>query len=424
MTGLSARCCSTLSVYNINKHLALRTLRVIYIIFLMTITVAVPRGHAGRRLPHQPRLSLIQILSIYYPVFKSLMGALDTKSLVSLCQTCRGLRSEVQSCEWNVNTKLMPFVHGPRTFRSILGESEALIYGDFATGFFYRMASKTLAIIAKASKADGVQAYLQTQGYHLVGEERVRLGSVTRFRRGELSITLRKTRLIPIQAILSRTPTTQAMNFISWNRAYSMFPKTTFLDHEVVPLKGADADVRAEIAKCGELGWFLRANASPHEELSRTNRRIGDPRTWKMDLDTLRVKQPGIPTTVLEYSSFGIQQPTVSLETTWYQLEESLKYSISVKPLTSQVLEYRYTCSRQEPLNCLLQTLKRYTLAQMLYLMPKTKFESIFQGASPADSDPDGLKFDHPPGWSYKDDILPDLWARLGLDGDSSHGSL
>ncbi|KAK8106641.1 hypothetical protein PG999_010000 [Apiospora kogelbergensis] len=189
------------------------------------------------------------ILSIYYPVLKSLIGALDTKSLVSLCQTCRGLRSQVQSWVWNINTKLMPFVHDPQAFRSILGASEALIYGDFATEFFSRTTSKTLAIMAKATKADPVQAYLQTQGYLLVGEERVRLGSVTRLRRGELFIILRKTRLIPIQAILSRTPTTQAMNFIAWNKAYSVFPKTTFLDHEVLPLKGADKDVRAEIAR-------------------------------------------------------------------------------------------------------------------------------------------------------------------------------
>ncbi|KAK8120279.1 hypothetical protein PG999_004399 [Apiospora kogelbergensis] len=143
----------------------------------------------------------------------------------------------------------MPFVHDPQPFRSILGASEALIYGDFATEFFSRTTSKTLAIMAKATKADPVQAYLQTQGYLLVGEERVRLGSVTRLRRGELFIILRKTRLIPIQAILSRTPTTQAMNFIAWNKAYSVFPKTTFLDHEVLPLKGADKDVRAEIAR-------------------------------------------------------------------------------------------------------------------------------------------------------------------------------
>ena len=424
MNGFSARCSSTLFIYNINKHLTLRTLPVIYIIFSMTVTVAVQRGPAGRRLPYQPRLSLIVILSIYYPVFKSLMGALDTKSLVSLSNTSRGLRSQVQFCEWNINTRLTPFVVDPQAFRSILGASEALIYGDFATEFFSRTTSKTLAIMAKATKADPVQAYLGTQGYELAGEERVRLGSVTRFRRGELFIILRKTRLIPIQAILSRTPTTQAMNFIAWNKAYSVFPKTTFLDHEVLPLKGADKDVRAEIARCGEFGWCLGVNASPHQELSRTHRRIGDSRTWKMDLDTLRVTQPGTPTAVLEYSSFGIQQPTVSLETTWYQLEESLKYSISVKPLTSQVLKYRYTCSRQAPPEHLRQILKRHTLAQMLYLMPKTKFESITWGASPADFDLDGMKIDHPPGWSYKDHILPGLWASLGLDGDSSYGSL
>ncbi|KAK8106678.1 hypothetical protein PG999_010037 [Apiospora kogelbergensis] len=318
----------------------------------------------------------------------------------------------------------MPFVHDPQAFRSILGASEALIYGDFATEFFSRTTSKILAIMAKATKADPVQAYLQTQGYLLVGEERVRLGSVTRLRRGELFIILRKTRLIPIQAILSRTLTTQAMNFIAWNKAYSVFPKTTFLDHEVLPLEGVDKDVRGEIARCGEFGWCLGVNASSHQELSRSHRRIGDSRTWKMDLDTLRVTQPGTPTAVLEYSSFGIQQPTVSLETTWYQLEEGLKYSISVKPLTSQVLKYRYTCSRQESPERLRQILKRHTLAQMLYLTPKTKFESITWGTSPTDFDLDGMKFDHPPGWSYKDHILPGLWSSLGLDGDSSHGRL
>ena len=89
MNGFSARFSSTLFVYNINKHLTIRTLPVIYIIFSMTVTVAVQRGPAGRRLPYQPRLSLIVILSIYYPVFKSLMGALDTKSLVSLSNTKR-----------------------------------------------------------------------------------------------------------------------------------------------------------------------------------------------------------------------------------------------------------------------------------------------------------------------------------------------
>lgn len=229
----------------------------------MTLTTTILGGQAAKLLPRQSCPSLLVIISTCYPIFKSLISMLDTKSLLSLCRTCKEIRSRVQAGEWNINTRLMPFINNPHTFRGIIGASEALIYGDFATRFFYRILSKTLTITINTTKADRLQAYLRIQGYELVGHERVTLGTISSFRRGDFSIVLKKTKLIPIRAILSRTATTQAMNFITWKRAYSVFPKTTFIKQDVFPLEPTDRHVQAEIARCIELGWSFSVNASP-----------------------------------------------------------------------------------------------------------------------------------------------------------------
>lgn len=140
-----------------------------------------------------------------------------------------------------------------------------------------------------------------------------------------------------------------------------------------------------------------------------------------MELDAYRVKQPDVPITALEYSSFGIQPPKDLDGVTWYELEESLYYSINVTSFSSHALRYRYTRPRHDPFKRLRQILKRHILAQILYLMPKHDRQQLVRSDYPKEFDPESSKFEHPEGWSYRDHVLPDLWERLRLDRAASH---
>ncbi|KAI0460642.1 hypothetical protein F5B21DRAFT_16865 [Xylaria acuta] len=126
------------------------------------------------------------------------------------------------------------------------------------------------------------------------------------------------------------------MNFISWNKAYCIFPRATLLFGETVTLTGPQ-DNNVELQrKYSRRGWRLRTApvfmdkyqlavlASRQKDQSRdkkksylghfyplgtgalNDRRIGGDDTWTMTLNTAGVEKPPQPDSVLEYSSFKI----------------------------------------------------------------------------------------------------------------------
>lgn len=68
----------------------------------------------------------------------------------------------------------------------------------------------------------------------------------------------------PLGLILENYSTTPVVNFISWNKAYSVFPFPTFIRHEGFYLKPrGDANERM-INKYTVRGWELQKPLSPN----------------------------------------------------------------------------------------------------------------------------------------------------------------
>ncbi|RYP71509.1 hypothetical protein DL771_004764 [Monosporascus sp. 5C6A] len=123
----------------------------------------------------------------------------------------------------------------------------------------------------------------------------------------------------PVQAILRWYYTTAVVNFISWNKAYSIFPRATFLLHETIPLKPVSDFYGSRHAKWSKRGWRLRTeavytsgadNEQPLGYLGRNgDRRIGDRDTWVIRLDgATQVEKSSsfVPDSVLDYSGFRV----------------------------------------------------------------------------------------------------------------------
>ncbi|RYO88120.1 hypothetical protein DL766_000679 [Monosporascus sp. MC13-8B] len=113
---------------------------------------------------------------------------------------------------------------------------------QLAEGFFERVTrpdSILHVVVEDGSKFEQLKAYLLKIGYQMARgltfekdtssgitkyEEHVRSGSNVQ----SAKITLEAMRWLPIEAILRRTPTSCVINFISWNKAFSIFPRLTY----------------------------------------------------------------------------------------------------------------------------------------------------------------------------------------------------
>lgn len=136
------------------------------------------------------------------------------------------------------------------------------------------------------------------------------------------------TQVIPMKAILRGVYSTALMNVITWNKAYCLFPKTTFLGEETYPLIGQQKERYVPLhAKLESRGWPWTTQ-SPFWEHGRSWtetkdcwlgtreargdtsywwRRIGDKRSWVIPLATDGINTLEIPDSVIDFSEFRLK---------------------------------------------------------------------------------------------------------------------
>lgn len=76
-----------------------------------------------------------------------------------------------------------------------------------------------------------------------------------------MPVKLFVTKFAPVQIALSRSATSAGVNFITWNKAYSIFPQATFLAYETVPLQPLNQALRGSLIKCSIRGWRMRTES-------------------------------------------------------------------------------------------------------------------------------------------------------------------
>lgn len=114
----------------------------------------------------------------------------------------------------------------------------------------------------------------------------------------------------PVDLILRNFGTTAVVNIISWEKAYSLFPVSTFVHYDSFLLRSRSQGNAALLAKYTARGWNNRGPL-PRDYRGvnhpvRECRRIGDRWTWGLPLDVNGVVKADKQTEELEKVCFSI----------------------------------------------------------------------------------------------------------------------
>ncbi|MCJ1392446.1 hypothetical protein MMC18_005313 [Xylographa bjoerkii] len=367
----------------------------------------------------------------YYPMFDRLYSYLDVSDIVALTRTCKqfsGLDKLLLNTQWNVDRRLRRFVGNPKEFRALLGRHDALVSGDFALQFFERQVRQDCDLdifVRKGSDTLALCNYLtDTEDYT---SSPIKYGesseqdipptttlTLSRLDRDQIDfrkpkITLHCSHDIPLQEILETTYTTSLMNIISWNKAYSIFPLPTHIQHKTYLLTNLDDHFGALLSEQSRRGWDVQDVLWQEEESPfhpvQFERFIGDELTWIIPFDVDDMEQSKTPDQVLEYSQFGLDK-VIHL----VQHQEFYNYRISTIIFEACTMRYRYTHSGFNESfwnDFVSDRMDRLTRLQLYLMEPKHRPLHAFD-------DPDfGVhegSFAKPPDWKYYDDKIPEWY--------------
>ena len=100
---------------------------------------------------------------------------------------------------------------------------------------------------------------------------------------------------------------TSDMNFISWNKAYSLYPRSTFIRRETsllnIHIHKDHGDYIKELRELLEWGWTHVGQLDDNLKGS-IERFVGEPNSWVVPCNVAEVTHSKIPDTVLELSKF------------------------------------------------------------------------------------------------------------------------
>jgi hypothetical protein len=239
----------------------------------------------------------------------------------------------------------------------VQGICNALITGDAARHFFSRHADAFVSLTLNVSKEHRafLVTYIEAEGYVPVRNEDKDDGELplVQYKKHEahdvsLLVTIDCDQDCALYNLLDWADTTASINLISWNKAFSLFPYSTFVKQEAY-LTQTLSDDRAKIiaelhdyegVKTKTLCW--EKMDTPGYKTIRRHRRICDKYTWVMDLNTTGVEDPGIPDAVLESSTFQLRRWTVEADGYLGTDEPVPRYVVDCAQFLHPVLKYSY----------------------------------------------------------------------------------
>ena len=111
----------------------------------------------------------------------------------------------------------------------------------------------------------------------------------------------------PLQGILQEASNTASLNFITWDKAFSLFPLSTFIWHKVYVRDQCAKTTQTELR---QMGWTLVAPYIPNPRSPshpvQHERRVGDRRTWSIVLNTDGIQSSKTPDSIIENSFFSM----------------------------------------------------------------------------------------------------------------------
>lgn len=239
--------------------------------------------------------------------------------------------------EYNFNVQLKRWFNDPVAFRTVQPKCDALIIGDFARQFFSRKSSFTNDLVLSVDYVQYFQMVgsLQSDGYTPVDMETDLYCERLANRSGALSVYTKHhtdgavrtvelrhetnylREIPPVVFFLQTAATTTKLDFIPWNKAYSLALYTTYIQNEPNPLCGDEKLLEASSAQHVLEGiqdmdvsvfewWSGNGDLPSVDARICCTRRIQDSHTWIMKLAIDGVSVPVVPDYVLEAATFEI----------------------------------------------------------------------------------------------------------------------
>jgi hypothetical protein len=246
----------------------------------------------------------------------------------------------------------------------------------------------------------------------------------------------------PIRSILAGFHSTVVLNVISWNKAYSIFPDATFLHRETFALQPLDDGSQNAIAKYAGRGW-KNSSENQRRESRRTPRsatssetplpespkiprsltsenfdifrRVGDTKTWVVELDIESVVKPLTPDFVLEHACFCPSM--LSSEASNRRDLVGPSFQVLCPLYEHPMLRYKYCEENSMPfwhdMQTRLNDLARIEIEKLDEEDRPDWFNDFF--AVPGAQGQPNYNFldplDKPSTWSYCDDLVPQWYA-------------
>ncbi|GKU22822.1 hypothetical protein FLAG1_10015 [Fusarium langsethiae] len=244
----------------------------------------------------------------------------------------------------------------------------------------------------------------------------------------KIKIRITRTTKSPIQVILSSASTTAYTNVITWNKAYSIFPRQTLVDHKFFPLRSLDDEFGTELSELSLQGWTARDIIWPDHDKEKVDhvvgiRRIGDKRSLVIPLDTESVVTPSASDDVIELTQFKISERFNSPSRIGHNhrfvhtaiqnsATKSTSLQIQTKTLTSSVLRYDYTTADNEWYMFAIERAQRWAWLE-LYKLKQEDRPTQDTMSSPLISDISiTADFEPPQSWDYADDQMM-AWYQM-----------
>jgi hypothetical protein len=400
-----------------------------------------------KAVPLPPQAPLVRLMTRYTPIQDAVLAHLDNRDVLALSKTTRAFRDFfklVERTQYNINDFLKPFV-SPQAFRSLHAQHNVLIAGPAACCFMARKPLSELPshhgyfnylVFEKGPHAIALFTYLNSERYPPIlppsinGQNRTSVWWRAAQPDGPIKrIIVVETLSTPVLKLTGQACSlTCIVNFISWNKAYSVFPYHTWVENKAFALThiktviaAPSIDFQTWNTMGYDIGSLTAADQFPNFPLLTSQsslqgeRRIGDSKSWMIPLNTDGVTASPFPAHLIDYASFEviIVQSSIHGPGNWSQVKAQVVKDLSLKH------EYIFADASHER-----RRLQDRTLLQ-IHLLPAAQrpagFNQIYvpnPAPNPAGGTPVGnvlnlavLNGFVPPqtGWKYYDDDMLEL---------------
>ncbi|KAJ7740131.1 hypothetical protein B0H16DRAFT_1424300 [Mycena metata] len=319
------------------------------------------------------RSSLVRFFEMGIDPHETLFSHMDARELFAFAQTCRLIYCLVKETSFSLPRLLSPFFgHATEVdrFRQMQLQSGTLISGSIALQFFNRLKwpGSDLDLYVHRPTAGLAVHFIVSNGYtfdprksqnedvfaQLVASVADKppsylgrgIADVLDFYKGGQKIQLIIATSTPMEVIIS-FHSTCVQNVISHEKAYALYPWSTFIAHQALILETAGAGQEIGRQKYVGRGWKMIE--WPHAwdaELADHTRWVGDRFTWTITLPPLLVAVPDL----CGINSWELRCNPGSVAMRWSVVEaEQLKYKYTVSDSSldelDEVWEHVISCT-------------------------------------------------------------------------------